>query len=173
MISLVPLLLFGLWPSSEYRAGECVGPPDYYSISLLPTRRVPEARQATGSAQLSFVESPFGVALSRSGHYRYRLDIRVSELRPVKDHVYVAWLATPNLKEYRRLGLFSAEHELSADVSWNKFIVFVTLESIETSKDEAWQGPVVLRGMSRSGLMHTMAGHGPYEQEPCTVYGYY
>ena len=35
-----------------------------------------------------------------------------------------------------------------------------------------WTGPVVSRGMSRSGLMHTMAGHGPFETEPCAVYGY-
>jgi len=35
-----------------------------------------------------------------------------------------------------------------------------------------WTGPVVMRGMSRSGLMHTMAGHGAFEQENCAAYGY-
>ena len=56
---------------------------------------------------------------------------------------------------------------------WNKFLVFVTLEPAEATGEARWQGPVVMRGLSRSGLMHTMAGHGPYEQEPCAVYGYY
>lgn len=37
---------------------------------------------------------------------------------------------------------------------------------------DMWSGPVVLRGMSRSGMMHTMAGHGPFEQENCAAYGY-
>jgi hypothetical protein len=29
-----------------------------------------------------------------------------------------------------------------------------------------------MRGMSRSGMMHTMAGHGPFQQENCARYGY-
>ena len=35
-----------------------------------------------------------------------------------------------------------------------------------------WTGPIVIRGMSRSGMMHTMAGHGPFEEENCAAYGY-
>ncbi|MDE2875730.1 MAG: hypothetical protein OXU69_07275 [Gemmatimonadota bacterium] len=31
---------------------------------------------------------------------------------------------------------------------------------------------VVIRGMSRSGMTHTMAGHGPFEEENCAAYGY-
>jgi hypothetical protein len=29
-----------------------------------------------------------------------------------------------------------------------------------------------MRGMSRSGRMHTLAGHGPFEAEPCAKYGF-
>ena len=91
----------------------------------------------------------------------------------IEGHSYVAWLATPDLKDYQRLGPMPANNVLSTEVYWNKFIVFITLETAAAPEDASWQGPVVMRGMSRSGLMHTMAGHGPYQQEPCTVYGYY
>jgi hypothetical protein len=50
--------------------------------------------------------------------------------------------------------------------------VIITLEPSADDLGERWQGPVVLRGMSRSGMMHTMAGHGPFETEPCAVYGF-
>ena len=171
MITLLPLLLGGLLTPST--PGVCTETPEYYRIALLPTRRVPEARQAEGAAHVSFVESPFGIALTRAGHYRYQLDVRVRALRTVEGHSYVAWLATPDLKDYQRLGPMPADNVLSAEVSWNKFIVFITLEADDAPEDAPWQGPVVMRGMSRSGLMHTMAGHGPFQQEPCTVYGYY
>lgn len=170
---VLPILLLGLLPPSGPAASECVGPPEYYEIALLPTRRVPEARQARGEAHVSFVESPFGLAVTRAGHYRYRLDVRVSGFRPVDDHSYVTWLAKPDLKDYRRLGPLSTDGVLSTEVAWNKFIVFITLEAADAPADAPWLGPIVLRGMSRSGLMHTMAGHGPYDQEPCTVFGYY
>ena len=56
---------------------------------------------------------------------------------------------------------------------WNKYLVIITLEPTDDPQSPRWQGPVVLRGMSRSGLMHTMAGHGPFQQEPCATFGYY
>jgi hypothetical protein len=35
-----------------------------------------------------------------------------------------------------------------------------------------WTGPIVFRGMSRSGMMHTMVGHGALQMENCSSYGY-
>ena len=173
MMALLPLFILGMLSPTPAESVVCVGPPEYYAIALLPTRRVPEARLAEGTAHVSFVESPFGLAMTRTGHYRYELNVRVAGLRPVEGHAYVTWMATPDLKDHRRLGLLPENGHLTTEVEWNKFIVFITLEVVDAPEDVAWQGPVVLRGMSRSGLMHTMAGHGPYEQEPCTVYGYY
>jgi hypothetical protein len=37
---------------------------------------------------------------------------------------------------------------------------------------QRWTGPVLLRGSSPSGRMHSMAGHGPFEGEPCAVIGF-
>ncbi len=48
----------------------------------------------------------------------------------------------------------------------------ITLEAVDDPAAETWSGPVALRGMSRSGMMHTMVGHGAFQQENCAAYGY-
>ena len=60
----------------------------------------------------------------------------------------------------------------SGEVGWNKFLVVITLEPEDDPEAATWSGPIVLRGMSRSGAMHTMAGHGPFQEENCAAYGY-
>ena len=57
-------------------------------------------------------------------------------------------------------------------VAWNKYLVVLTLEPTDDPGATKWSGPIVSRGMSRSGMMHTLAGHGPYENEPCAKYGF-
>lgn len=146
-------------------------PEDYYSIDLVPTRRVPEARQAEGVAKLTFIPSPFGVALDSNGRYIYAITLQVDRLGPVDGHKYTAWLSTPDLKHTVRLGALSGDGQVAGTVSWNKFLVILTLEPAGAASGR-WTGPVVMRGLSRSGFMHTMAGHGPFQQEPCMVYGY-
>ena len=146
--------------------------PEYYKIDLVPTKRVPAARRAVGAAHLSFTPSPFAVSVSPKGHYAYDLNIQIDNLGAAPGGVYVGWISTPSLGEIVRLGRLSRAGSVSGRVSWNKFLVIVTLEPYVEPGEERWRGPVVMRGMSRSGLMHTMAGHGPFQQEPCAVYGY-
>ena len=153
--------------------GQCIAPPDYYAIDLIPTRRIPAALMSEGTAHVSFVDSPFGLAMTPDGSYLYDVQLTVSGLGQVSGGTYVAWISTPDLSEVLRLGPLSADGLAHGQVSWNKFIVIVTLESQDHPLGDRWQGPVALRGLSRSGLMHTMAGHGPFQQEPCAVYGYY
>ena len=50
--------------------------------------------------------------------------------------------------------------------------IVITLEADDHPDAETWSGPVVFRGMSRSGMMHTMVGHGALQQENCAAYGY-
>jgi hypothetical protein len=147
-------------------------PPVYYAIKMVTTKRVSGARLATGVANVTYARSPFGVAISRQGTYVYTLDIRIEKLRAPKSGVYTAWVTTPSLDNIRLLGTLDDEMHLSGEVDWNKFLVVVTLEPENDVGAVTWSGPIVLRGMSRSGLMHTMAGHGPFQQEPCAVYGY-
>jgi hypothetical protein len=147
-------------------------PGEYYAIDLVPTGRVPGTAGAEGKAMSAFARSPFGVAVAAGGSYRHDLDIRVNGLRPRRDGVYVAWTASSDLEEVERLGVLDESGGLRATVAWNKFLVIVSFERSDDALPDRWQGPIVLRGMSRSGLMHTMAGHGAYEGEPCAKYGY-
>ena len=102
----------------------------------------------------------------------YNIDIAVPGLRAPREGHYTAWVTTRDLDQITRLGELNAEGRIRGQVDWNKFLVVVTLEPEANRGGDTWQGPVVVRGMSRSGLMHTMAGHGPFDQEPCAVYGY-
>jgi len=157
--------------------GTCVvvpdtDPPAYYKIDLVPTGRIPGTKQADGVGQVSFAPSPFGIAVSPDGDYVYDLSIAIDKLRPAPQGVYVAWVSTPNLDQIKRLGVLDDQGRITGRVDWNKFLVIITNEPSADDLGAIWQGSVVLRGLSRSGLMHTMAGHGPFQQEPCATYGY-
>jgi hypothetical protein len=156
-------------------AGECLadpGPPEYYKIDLVPTKRVPGARMAEGVGYVAFARSPFGIAVTPEGHYVYDLTVTVEGLRPPEAGAYVVWVATPDLGTVERLGVLDAAGRAKGRVQLNKFLVIVTLEPSAKTPGARWTGPVALRGLSKSGYMHTMAGHGPFEQEPCANYGY-
>ena len=166
--------------SSSSLAGEPSTAPTYYAINLVSTKRVTGARDASGMVAATFVRSPFGVSISPEGRYRYSLDVELREAVAPAGHVFVAWVAKSDLTEVRRLGVLGAGDELatsegsmrtSGTVTWNKYIVAISLETLGEIGDR-WSGAIVARGLSRSGLLHTMAGHGPYQQEPCAVYGY-
>jgi hypothetical protein len=59
---------------------------------------------------------------------------------------------------------------LLARIANNMFLVFHTAEADRVV--QRWTGPVLLRGSSPSGRMHSMAGHGPFVGEPCAVIGF-
>jgi len=146
----------------------------YYAIDLVPTKRVPGTGAATGTARVTFAPSPFGVAVGTGGAYAQSLDIRVQGLRPRASDTFVVWAATSDLEQVTRLGELdaAAQGQLHGRVEWNKFLVIITAEAPSAVPADRWQGPIVMRGMSRSGMMHTMAGHGPFELESCLKWGY-
>ena len=145
---------------------DLIGNSTYYEIALVTTKRVAGTGLAKGTAQVKFAASPFGVSVSPEGSYIHDLKLQVERLKPSKKGVYTAWVSTPNLDEIKRLGVFDDSFALSARVEWIKFLE-PSAEATDT-----WQGPIILRGISRSGLMHTLAGHGPFELEPCATYGF-
>lgn len=147
-------------------------PPEYYQINLVTTKRVPGSAYARGTAEMLFMASPFGVSLGADGSYQYQLHIDVRGLQPPAEGRYVAWVTTPTLAEVKRLGALDDSLQVKGSVGWNKFIMAISLEADDAEGQDRWQGPIVMRGMSRSGQMHTMAGHGPFEQENCAKYGY-
>ena len=146
-------------------------PSNYYGIELVPTRRVPGTGEGRGLGKVTFSRSPYGVAVSPEGNYVVDVAIEIDRIRPPKNGVLTAWAAKDDLTEIERLGVLDDSLRASGRIGWNKFLLVVTLEPSDEPRPK-WTGPVVMRGMSRSGLMHTLAGHGPYEKEPCAKYGF-
>ena len=181
MLKTLLLLLVMVWPqmpatidSTDLGCTIAVDPdpPSYYKIDLVSTRRVPGSGNAAGIGSISYQATPFGIAISPDGSYMYDLDLKIEGLLPARKGKYVAWITTPDIKQIKRLGAMDDTHRISGVVDWNKFLVVISLEEEPSESKPKWKGPIVLRGLSRSGYMHTMAGHGPYESEPCAVYGY-
>ena len=147
--------------------------PAYYALELLTTRNIPGTGVARATAEVSLPSaSPFSVALTTDGSYAYDVSVSLERMRAPRQGRLVAWVTTRELDHVERIGALDDSLRASSSVSWNKFIVLVTLESSDDPNQEMWAGPVVFRGMSRSGMMHTMVGHGALAQENCAAYGY-
>lgn len=148
------------------------GAPEFYEIPLVPTQRVPGTQRSSGLASVRFARSPFGITLTEEGDYVRDLELSVKNLRPAGRGAYVVWVTTPSLDRIERLGVLPDEGTFLGQVAWNKFLLVITLETDDASRQARWQGPVVLRGMSRSGAMHTSLGHGPFVVENCSAVGF-
>lgn len=178
---IIPFFVGGWTTGSAFEpftAVECTewtqdpDPPVYYAIDLVTTKKVRGARRATGLGNVTYARSPFGVAISRTGQYVYDLNIQLEKIDESINGQLVAWVTTTDLKDIRLLGALDDAFRAEGRVDFNKFLVVITLEPFGAEVGDLWTGPVVLRGMSRSGLMHTKAGHGPFQTENCASYGY-
>ena len=146
--------------------------PEYYQFPMVSTKRVPGTGNATGVGEVAFSPSPYGIALGPDGSYEYDFTVRFERLGPARGGTYVIWTTTPELDQVALAGELTEPAGFSGQVAWNKFLVVVTLEPAFDPDAAMWKGPIVIRGMSRSGMMHTMAGHGPFEEKNCAAYGY-
>jgi len=144
----------------------------YYAFQLVPTDQMRALRLRGGTASVSFQESPFGIAVAEDGAYALDVTLQFPTIRIPSEGFLTVWLTTPSLDQVERVGTVLSSEPFSAPVVWNKFLVVITLESTDDPDATSWTGPLVSRGMSRSGLMHTMAGHGPFEVENCAAFGY-
>ena len=148
------------------------GPP-YYAFPLVPTRNIPGTGLAVGTASVSKrMDSPFSVALTQDGSYAYDVRVSFTRLKRPRSGHLVAWVTTREIDQLQRMGALDEHFQASGSTSWNKFLVVVTLEAEDDPGQERWSGPVVFRGLSRAGMMHTMVGHGALQQENCAAYGY-
>ena len=175
MISIVLAALAGAGVTDPESPTECrlaaAVAPEFYVIELISTRRMPGSGAATGTADVTFAPSPFGVSLTENGDYLRDLEINVNNLRAPDQGSFVVWVTTPQLDSIERVGVLG-DSTLRGQVRWNKFLVVVSLEQDAASTAPRWAGPIILRGMSKSGAMHTSAGHGPFETENCASYGF-
>ena len=169
---LLPLLTAG---SLLGPGGTCAPPlgPDYYAFELFTTRNIPGTGLAKAMAEVSVSgSSPFSVALSADGSYVYDVHVSIDRMKAPRRGRLVAWVTTTEIDRVERLGTLDDDFRADGVVSWNKFLVVVTLEPDDDPTAGMWTGPIVFRGMSRSGMMHTMVGHGALQQENCAAYGY-
>lgn len=160
-------------PEGAPRIPVCEAGPEYYAFELFTTKNIPGTGLAKGKAEISVSgSSPFAVSLTEDGSYRYDVSVRLDRMRAPRGGRLVAWVTTTELDEVVRLGALDDQLGAAGSVEWNKFIVVVTLEAGDDPTQERWAGPVAFRGMSRSGMMHTMVGHGALQEENCAAYGY-
>jgi len=150
---------------AETAVGSCVRGPEV--VRMRPTQQAPGSR---GDLVLMQSASPFGVSVDADGRQTYDVRVEISQLRRRPGSSYVVWAATPELDQSVRLGVLGLDNRVTGQIAWNKFLVFVSQES---DPDVAtWTGPILLTGLSPSGRMHTMAGHGPFEGVSCSDFGY-
>lgn len=138
-------------------AGRCTLRPSLYRIDLTATERAPGAK---GEARLRPAPTPFGLPVTVDGRVVWTAEVMAEGLPAPASlgayTVFVAWAATPNLDEVRRLGALAHE-SATGEVAWNKFLIFVSAEASATA--DRWSGPIVLRGMSASGYMQNFSAH--------------
>ena len=163
-----------LAPTAEVGTARCALPgPEYYAIELVTTKNIPGTGLAKGWADVSVAPtSPFSVQLSEDGSYVYDVSVRLERMKTPRGGHLVAWVTTPEIDQVARMSALDEELTGAGETRWNKFIVVVTLEAEDDPEQTMWSGPIVFRGMSVSGKMHTMVGHGALQQENCAAYGY-
>lgn len=149
---------FAAGPETPRALGATVDRCDPIRVALAPTAAAPGA---LAYMELTMAAAPFGVAVSPDGRYVYDVTVGVERLRRRAGETYVVWAATPELDRVRKLGILEESGAVQGRVEYNKFLVFVTAEA--SADLDRWEGRILLTGLSPSGLMHTMRGHGIFE----------
>lgn len=168
LLGIAPLVLALAGTSPPIRLGDAI-PPGESCVSAPAIGSEPERVKLAatqrglgteGYMTITMAPSPFGVSLSQAGQYLYEVTVQLAA-RPPAGRVYVAWAATPELDQTQKLGVIGESLSVTGQVGWMKFLVFVTAEPSDDG--DTWRGPVLLTGISPSGNLHTMAGHGIFE----------
>ena len=146
---------------------------DLLCIDLFSTA---SGRDAVGVIELTRPWSPFGVTVTPQGHHRHQLRSWISGLPDPSTlgpyQAYIAWATPLELDPVIKLGPVSDGENDLGEVSFNKFMVFVTAEA--SPEVDQRSGPLVLRGRSPSSRMEAhdlmalapSAEVGPVETNP-------
>ena len=125
---------------------------DLLCIDLFSTAN---GRDASGVIELTRPWSPFGVTVTPQGHHRQQLKAWISGLPELSTlgpyRAYIAWATPLELDPVIKLGVVSDGENNLGEVSFNKFMVFVTAEA--SPEVDQRSGPLVLRGRSPSSRM--------------------
>lgn len=135
------------------------GEPDLRCFDLVPT---PQASGAAGGrVELRRGDGPFTVSVSPDGSHVWRLRVVLDRLPdpaifgPYSS--YVAWVTTPVLRPFLRLGVVERGVNEPGSAALDKFLVLVSAEVADTVSER--RGPLVLRGTSPS--MRLQPDHMP------------
>ena len=136
------------------------GDPDLRCLELVPSPGA--VGRATGRVELLRVPGPFTVSVTPDGEHVWRLRVRLDALpEPAAfaddARAYVAWVTTPVLRPFLRLGPVRLGEQVVGDVALDKFIVLISAEASDTVSER--RGPLVLRGTSPS--MRLQPDHMP------------
>ncbi len=138
---------------------------EIYQFRLRGTAQAPGA---SGLGNLTLAPSPFGVAVTPDGFLVYELELATSGLLVPKGSAkqrYIIWMTTPALDRFQKLGVLGESGKWRGPLSgMNKFLLLVTLEV--SSDVEERRGPVVIRGVSPSGLLVSYDNHELFSNMP-------
>jgi FtsP/CotA-like multicopper oxidase with cupredoxin domain len=131
---------------------------DLYCIELLPAADI---ERGSGTARLVQPSTPFGIAVSASGHTQYSVVFTLRDL-PDPDSlgpytVLVAWATTPQLRPLTKLGVVTNGTARLGIVDYDRFLILITAERSAAAGEPG--GRMVLRGTSAAVRMqpHDMA----------------
>lgn len=138
---------------------------EIYQFRLRGTSQAPGA---SGLGILTLAPSPFGVAVTPDGFLVYELELATSGLLFPKGsgkQRYIIWMTTPALDRIQKLGVLGESGKWRGPLSgMNKFLLLVTLE--DSPDVEERRGPVVVRGVSPSGLLVSYDNHELFSNMP-------
>lgn len=137
------------------------GDPDLRCFELVATPAAGDS--ASGRVELLHAPGPFTVRVTPDGEHVWRLGIALDRLPDPSSidpaaRAYVAWVTTPILRPFLRLGPVRRGEQVVGEVALDKFIVLISAESSDTVTER--RGPLVLRGTSPS--MRMQPDHMPY-----------
>lgn len=146
---LVSLLSFQVPATSGQSVPECMD-LSLYCIQLLPTSDYAGAR---GYVDMARPSSPFGLTVTREGRQRYALQLSIEGLPALDagEGHWVLWASPLTLDPVVNLGEVGNGSQVVGEVSFNKFLLIVSLEPTLTGSQRV--GPLVLRGRSPSSRM--------------------
>jgi suppressor of ftsI len=140
---------------TTHRASRCPETPagsdrphhDLYCFDLVPA---PDFMAAIGAVHMHHQPSAFGVAVTETGVHRFDLEVMVEGLpdpRSLGDFTtYVAWVTTPLLRPFEKVGPVAEGRSARGSVAFNQFMVMVSAEPSGDVTERS--GPLVLRGTS-------------------------
>lgn len=127
------------------------------TIGLIGTARASGAR---GFVRITSTPSPFIMTMTASGHLVLDLEFVVEGLldpAPLGGDTYVAWVASPQLDTYQRIGPLEDRARARGSTDLNKWLAVITVENGPGGEKPA--GPIVAHGLSPSGRLQSFQGH--------------